>query len=163
MQKSPAQTELTGNLVHMMGPPATNLPFVIVADPATSTERQMLLDAGATSPVTEDWGLLAWPPSVRYVDASGSFVTAVSEYTERRGDDLLAFILAHIDTEENGWFTNDLREAIGEAIRIRSLAPIGQVLGDWEATVEVKLDPGLSRELYEALQEGESQDEVRPD
>lgn len=163
MQNSPAQIELTGNLAHMMGPPATNSPFVIVVDPATSTERQMLPDARASSPVTEGWGLLGWPPSVRYVDASGSIVSAVSEFTERRGDDLIAFILAHIDTEEKGWFANDLRGAIGEAIRTRSLAPIGQILGDWEATVEIKLDPGLSRELYEALQDGESQDEVRHD
>ncbi len=95
--------------------------------------------------VPRDTGALSW------------FVGAVSKFTDRQGDDVLRFLIAHLDEEEKSSLLSDLGQAAGDAVKTGSLAPIAQCFADWEATVSIRLDPLLSQELHEAIREARAE------
>jgi len=86
----------------------------------------------------------------------------VLAYTTREPEELAEFILGNIDAEERDWLLQDLLKAVVQSCATYSFEPLGEVLGDWEETVTIKLNPELSRELGEAFREAEQHRESRP-
>jgi hypothetical protein len=86
----------------------------------------------------------------------------VLAYTTRAPEDLFAFILDNLDSEEREWLLQDLLKAVVLSCETHSFEPLGEVLGDWEETVAIKLNPELSRELGEAFREAEGHRDSRP-
>jgi len=81
---------------------------------------------------------------------------SAADFTERQGAELLTFILKGLDQEEETMFGDDLQQAVAEALRSNSVLPIARLLGDWEATVELKREAQLARELDEAIEESQA-------
>ena len=83
-------------------------------------------------------------------------ILGISVYTTRKSDELFDFIMGHLDAEEREWFSEDLTKAVVQAWQEHSFEPLGRLLAGWEETVEIKLNPGLSRALDEALDEADA-------
>ncbi len=79
----------------------------------------------------------------------------ISAYTARQRGEIFNFILGNLDEEERGWFTDDLAKAVVQAWQTHSFESLGRVLASWEETVEIKLNPELSRALDEAFDEAD--------
>jgi len=94
-------------------------------------------------------------------DTEHTALVGISVYTTRKSDELVRFILGHLDEEERGWFIDDLTRAVVQAWDTHSFLSLGRALADWEETVALKLNPELSQMLDRAFDEADAAREAR--
>jgi hypothetical protein len=118
-----------------------------------STSRDFFLGSGATREAS--FHISQEQQVTQPLVLPGSSLDFLQDYIRRPTSDVLEYVVRNIDDDERTWLLHDLHEAVDEAVNLASLAPIGEALRDWEATVEVNLDDALSLEVHQALEEYE--------
>jgi hypothetical protein len=106
-------------------------------------------------PKETSWSGPLFVPSASPVKTETVPGQSIDAYTNRSADALVDFVLNHLDDEERKWLLEDLLTAVHRSWQTGSPEPLGEVLADWEETVEVKLDPLLSHQLDEAFEEAD--------